>query len=286
VRSVLITGSASGIGKAATEVLLGQGWHVLGVDLNADAAYRLEDELALAGYGEQFACVHGDVANEDDITMAVQTAIDRYGSLDAVVNNAATQGAFGPVTDLHVEDWDRTFDLIVRGTFLGIKHAARVMKAAGSGGAIVNVASIAGSSGDAGPQAYSAAKAAVIHMTRVFATELGPDLIRVNSVSPGPTATALNPALSKHGLSAGLRSQQPLPRLAQPRDIATVIAFLLSDDARLVSGQDLAVDGGLLAAGARLGGVLGSDPRQLGSVGFMTGSTGQRTLVRGEIGGQ
>jgi NAD(P)-dependent dehydrogenase (short-subunit alcohol dehydrogenase family) len=159
-KTVLVTGGASGIGRATVERLLADGWSVVAADLNAAGGARLMDEL---GAGGRLAFVQGDVSSEDDVAAAVDTAVTQFGGLQGLVNNAGIGGAFGPVTEIEVADWDATFAVLVRGVFLGIKHAARVMRRQGSG-SIVNVASVAGRFGDVGPQPYSIAKASVIHM--------------------------------------------------------------------------------------------------------------------------
>jgi NAD(P)-dependent dehydrogenase (short-subunit alcohol dehydrogenase family) len=279
-KTVLVTGGASGIGRATVERLLAGGWSVVASDLNAAGGARLMDELGASG---QLAFVHGDVSSEADVAAAVSMAVGHFGGLHGLVNNAGIGGAFGPVTDIEVADWDATFAVLVRGVFLGIKHAARVMRQQG-GGSIVNVASVAGSFGDVGPQAYSIAKASVIHMARVFGTELGPDGIRVNTVSPGAVATPLNPAASAGRIGTLLESTQPLQETGQPNHLAEVIAFLLSDAARFVTGQNIAVDGGLSAAGPRLGAYLGTDPRAQKLVGLNHGNTGRKNEVHHAIG--
>jgi NAD(P)-dependent dehydrogenase (short-subunit alcohol dehydrogenase family) len=274
--TALVTGGASGIGRATVTRLLADGWSVVATDLNAETGARLVAELDA---GDRLVFVRGDVSRESDVANAVATAVQRFGTLDGLVNNAAVGGAFGPVTELEVDDWDATFAVLVRGVYLGIKHAARVMKTQG-GGSIVNVASLAGMFGDQGPQAYSVAKASVLHMARVFGTELGPFRIRVNAVCPGAIATPLNPVASAGIEGTVLEAMQPLPLAGQPRHLASTIAFLLSDDAEFITGQAIAVDGGLAGAGPRLGEYLGTDPRGARLVGMNFGSTGQKAQVR------
>lgn len=287
-RTALITGGASGFGRATLDRMLAEGWNVVVADFNAAAVAKL-NHLA----DTRVVAVRADVCLEEDVRQAVATAVERFGSLDCVVNNAGVGGAFGPITDLEVEDWDYTFAVLARGVMLGTKHGARAMKAAGRGGVIVNTASIAGVGGGAAQVAYSAAKAAVLQLTRFAAVELAPDRIRVNSVSPGVVRTSLleSSADSPEDLEATLASVaavQPWPEPGRPQDIASVIVFLASDDAAWVTGENIVVDGGLLAAGPRLFGVgpenteaRNAELRSLrGLVGVNRGSTGLDTTVR------
>ena len=283
VATVIITGGASGIGRAAVRRFLAEGWTVVAADLNPDTGSALLAELSDEVAGGRFAYVRTDVSDESDIEQAVAAAVSLTGRLDCMVNNAGIGGAFGPVTETSVEDWDFTFAVLSRGVFLGVKHAARQMQAQGTGGSIVNLASLAGLTGDAGLQAYSAAKASVIHMSRVFATELGPDRIRVNAVCPGAIVTPLNPSASRGFDGTELARMQPLPYAGEPRHLADAIYFLGSRDSEFVTGQYLAVDGGLEAAGPRLGAYLGTDPRTATLFGVNRGNTGVRATVRGEV---
>ncbi len=132
-----------------------------------------------------------DVSIEPDVEALVALAVESFGRLDVMFNNAGIGGAFGPITELEVDDWDATFAVNTRSVFLGIKYAARVMIAQGDGGSIINTASVAGLSGGGGPQAYSAAKAAVINLTQSAAVELAPHRIRVNAICPGAVYTDL-----------------------------------------------------------------------------------------------
>ena len=270
--AALVTGGASGIGRATVALLRERGWQVVLADLNAGAGAAAADEL-----GARFA--RADVSDEDDVAAAVATCVDAFGRLDAVVNNAGVGGAFGPITDIEVPDWDWTFAVLVRSVFLGIKHGARAMREAGRGGAIVNTASVAGHSGGGGPQAYSAAKAAVLNLSRVAAEELAGERIRVNSVSPGLVVTPL--AVDDEArAAAALDGTQPWPDLGRPEDIAEVIAFLVSDAARFVTGEDVTVDGGLRAAGPRMHAAYGGRPGDRGLTGVNRGSTGVPPTVR------
>jgi NAD(P)-dependent dehydrogenase (short-subunit alcohol dehydrogenase family) len=278
MRVAVVTGGSSGIGRATVERLLRGGWSVVIADLNAERGIALLQELDRG----RLSFVAADVSREQDIADAVEHARDTFGRLDCMVNNAGVGGAFGPLTELHVEDWDYTFAILVRAVFLGTKHAARVLREQGEGGSIVNTGSIAGSLGGVGPQAYSAAKAAVIHFTRLAAAELAPFRIRVNSVSPGVIRTPLVER-STPDVEAGMEGIQPWPEVGEPDDVAKVIEFLAADSAAFVTGEDVVVDGGLLAAGARLGDAVGNNPALRGLVGVSRGTTGERSTVRARL---
>ena len=183
------------------------------------------------------------------------TAVDRvsvaFGHIDCVVNNAGLGGAFGPVTELEAEDWDYTFGVLTRGVFLGIKHGARAMEAQGDGGSIVNMASLAGLSGGSGPQAYSAAKAAVINLSQTTAVELAASMIRVNTICPGLIRTPSWPLGRRPDQVEAVPGQiQPWPEPGRAEDVAGAIAFLVGPDSGFITGHTLVVDGGQTAAGA------------------------------------
>jgi NAD(P)-dependent dehydrogenase (short-subunit alcohol dehydrogenase family) len=277
--TVLVTGAASGIGRATVEHLLDQGSQVVAADLNAESGADLVGALGRGSAKDRLEFVRVDVSREEDVEAAVNRTVERAGRIDCVVNNAGVGGAFGPITDIEVEDWDYTFEVLVRGTFLGIKHGARAMKAQTGGGSIVNTASIAGFTAGAGPQAYSAAKAAVINLGRAAAVELAPSLIRVNTVCPGIVPTPLL-GTPLEELDEVLTEVQPWPERGRPENLAAVIAFLASDAARLVTGEAVTVDGGISAAGPRLHDSLGGNPGLRGLVGVNRGTTGQRSIVR------
>ena len=187
----MVTGGASGIGRATVLRFLEEGARVVLADMNEDTAKGVLELAERAGYAADVRFRRTDVTDETQVAAAIDLAVQAFGRLDCVFNNAGVAGAFGPITHQSVEDWDYTFAVLVRGVFLGIKHAARVMKAQGEGGSIINTASIAGLSGGDGPQAYSAAKAAVINLSRAVAVELAPAKIRVNAICPGGILTPL-----------------------------------------------------------------------------------------------
>src|SRR5215212_8168327 len=168
---------------------------------------------------------------EDDVARAVRAAADHFGQLDVVFNNAGIGGAFGAVTDLHLEDWRYTFDVLVAGVFLGIKHGARQMIAQGWGGAIINTASVAGVGGGGGPLCYSAAKAAVLGLTRAAAVELAPHRIRVNAINPGTILTPLMHGGRPEQAADVMSRRVPWGAVGQPDDIAGAALFLAGEEA-------------------------------------------------------
>jgi NAD(P)-dependent dehydrogenase (short-subunit alcohol dehydrogenase family) len=245
----LITGGASGIGLGAVELFVAEGAQVVAADVQDEKGAILEQR-----FPGKVAYVHCDVTREGDIEAAVARAKSEFGGLDILFNNAGHGGAVGGVEETNAEAWDSTFALLVRAVILGMKHAVPLMKARG-GGSIVNTASIAGLQAGWGPIAYSTAKCAVIHLTKVTAAELSPQNIRVNAICPGLIATSI------FGASMGLPREvadqmaarieevapqfQPVPKAGVPRDIAEAALYLASDASAFVSGTHLVVDGGI-----------------------------------------
>jgi NAD(P)-dependent dehydrogenase (short-subunit alcohol dehydrogenase family) len=246
-RVAVVTGGASGIGRASAMRFVEEGARVVIADCNEISA---REALALAGDAarDRLRFVRCDVAEEGDVAAAVDTAVREFGRLDCMFNNAGLPGAVGPVTDITVDAWDRTFAVLVRGVFLGIKHGARAMRATG-GGTIINTGSIAAYSAGAGPAAYSACKSAVVALTRSAAVELAPARIRVNALCPGLVLTPLLERGKPTPLASALSHAQPWPEAGLPEHIASVALFLASDDSRFVTGEALLVDGGITARG-------------------------------------
>jgi NAD(P)-dependent dehydrogenase (short-subunit alcohol dehydrogenase family) len=204
-----------------------------------------------------------------------------FGRLDVVFNNAGVGGALGPIWDVEVAEWDYTFDVLAKGVFLGIKHAARAMKRGGRGGSIINTASIAGLSGGGGPMIYSAAKAAVINLTKGAALQLAADHIRVNAICPGGVLTPLTDRGDPAAAAKRMEQMQPWPEHGKPEHIAGAALFLASDDSEFVTGEALVVDGGLTAAGPDIWRRLGSGREaELSQVGVNRGSTGAESTRR------
>lgn len=278
----VVTGGGNGIGRATVLRFLDEGARgVVVADLNAETG---AETLALArgaGHGDRARFVRANVAEERDVEAAIDAARAAFGRLDCVFNNAGVAGAIGPITHVTVEDWDFTMHVLVRGVFLGMKHGARVLKAQGQGGTILSTASVAGLSGGDGPQAYSAAKAAVINLTRAVAIELAPDLIRVNCICPGGINTPLLHRGSPEAMGQLLDRAQPWPAHGRPEDIAAAALYLASDDARFVTGEALVVDGGMTAVGGNTlrGSIGGAAVAQV--VGVDRGSTGEPSDLKG-----
>lgn len=247
----VITGGASGIGEGTVRLFAERGARVVIADIQDERGQQLAEDL-----GPSTTYQHTDVSQESAVQAAVQLAVQKWGRLDCMFNNAGFGGVSGPIELTDMDAYDQTMAVLLRGVFLGIKHAAAVMKVQGSG-SIVSTASVAGLQAGFGPHAYSAAKAAVIHLSRSVAMELGEFGVRANSVCPGFIATnifttpfgltgaAADAAIGS--ISAAFEDWAPLKRSGQPRDIAQAVAWLASDESSYVTGQHIAIDGGLTA---------------------------------------
>ena len=282
----VITGGASGMGRATALRFLEEGASVVIADLNQKSGAEAVELAASAGHEKRVRFVRTDVAEEADVERMVALADAEFGRLDCVFNNAGIGGAFGPVTELDVEDWDATFAVLVRAVFLGIKHAARSMRERGIEGSIINTASVAGLSGGDGPLVYSAAKAAVINLTRAAAVELAAQRIRVNAICPGAILTPLvSRGADPEALRERLAKVQPWPEAGAGEHIAGAALFLASDDARFVTGEHLVVDGGLTAAGSNLARRNAAERARrpfAGMRGMTFGTTGKDPILRGD----
>ena len=243
-RVAIITGGASGIGAATAELFVAEGAKVLIADMQEERGAQ-----TAAALGSSAAFQRVDVTREADVAAAVEAAVDRWGGLDIMFNNAGFGGALGPIETTTVEDFDLTFDVLLKGVFLGIKHAAPAMRERG-GGSIINTASVAGLQAGWSPHLYSVAKAGVIHLTKSVALEYGEHGIRVNCICPGVIATPLaagRPNVSDEGLAKmkdALGRTQVLGRIGDPVDIAHAARWLASDESSYVTGHAQVVDGG------------------------------------------
>lgn len=255
-RVAVVTGAASGIGAATAGRLAADGANVLLGDIQDEVG----NDVA-SGIGERAAYRHCNVTDEDDVAGLIGEAVERWGRLDIVHNNAGFGGVSGPIESTTVDGWVSTMDVLLTSVFLGIKHATPVMRAAGAG-SIINTASVCGLQAGIGNHVYTAAKHGVIGLTRSTALELAEYGIRVNAVCPGYIATSLAAGRSKSDVDdaemqdrlararAWGDNAQPLARMGEPEDIAAAVAWLASDDSEWVTGTAQTVDGGLMAGKA------------------------------------
>ena len=231
----LITGAGSGMAKASTKVFVREGAKVVAADFSG-----AEKDTA-AEVGDGVVPVHCDVTEEDDVAAAVDLAVDEFGRLDAVLNVAGI-GIGSPISTFDLADYDKVFDVNVRGVLHGIKHGSRAMLAAGNGGSIVNWSSIGGIGGTAHTAVYNASKHGVVGATKCAAIELGPAGIRVNCICPGFILTEIMGAAGLAG-QPDIVTKAALGRAGEPSEVAEVAAFLVSDRASYVSGAIIPVDG-------------------------------------------
>jgi NAD(P)-dependent dehydrogenase (short-subunit alcohol dehydrogenase family) len=277
----VITGGASGMGLASVMRFLAEGAQVVIADYNSQTGGAAVERAQSAGFSDSVSFIRTDVTREDDVIAMLDHAVNRFGQLDVVFNNAGVGGAIGPLTETTVEDWDYTFDVLAKGVFLGIKHAAKILRRQNTGGSIINTASIAGLSGDGGPLVYSAAKAAVINLSMSAAVELAPDLIRVNTICPGFIATPLAESGDPEGTRIQFAKAQPWPDYGQGDHIAGAALYFASDDSLFVTGEKLVVDGGLTAAGPKLSSLYPRTSARNAKVSGVTkGSTGAPHQIR------
>jgi NAD(P)-dependent dehydrogenase (short-subunit alcohol dehydrogenase family) len=250
----VITGAGSGMGRATARRFAQEGAAIVIADLNEEMGAETVKECVEAGGRAVFQ--NTDVTDEAQVKAAVARAVKEFGKLNVMFNNAGLGGAVGPLEEIKVENWDKTFEVLVRGVFLGMKHSIPEMRKAG-GGSIISTASIAGIRGAPGLHAYCAAKAAVVNLTRSVAIEVGREKIRVNCICPGGILTPLIYNRWPGGYEAAsqaLSMMQPYPRGGLPEDIANAALYLASDESEFVSGHAMIVDGGLTAGGVGPGG--------------------------------
>jgi len=239
---VLITGALTGIGRAAAIAFARMGNRVVVSGRRKDAGEALATELRALGAETEF--VLADVRNEDDVRRLVDRTVERFGRLDAAVNNAGTEGEPGPVVEQTAESYAATFETNVLGTLLSLKHELRVMTAQGSG-SIVNISSTYGHEGAKGASVYVGSKHAVEGITKSVALEVAKSGIRVNAVAPGPTDTGmLTRFTGTPENKAALVTTVPMGRLGLSEELANAIVFIASDEASFITGHVLNVDGG------------------------------------------
>ncbi len=238
----IVTGGASGIGRATAQLLAEQGAKVVISDISDADGETLADTL---GTRDDVVYQHCDVSNADEVNALVDRAIDAFGRLDILCNNAGVVSIGQEAPDFSAEDWEKVIAINLNSVFYAAKAAIPKMKE-GGGGAIVNTGSTSGLFADAGGNAYNATKAAVINFTRTLAIDHGKDNIRANAVCPGPTLTPMTEdVLSTDEMKKIWFPLLPLRRYGTAQDLAKAIAFLASDEASFITGHALVVDGGI-----------------------------------------
>lgn len=247
----IITGGTSGIGARTAELFIEEGARVVISGRRRDVG---EDLAARLGQAATF--VRADMANEADIKALINATVARFGQLDVLFSNAGYGIPHRSIVDLDIEEYDKLMAVLVRGVALGMKYAAPIMLRQRSG-SIINTGSVAAWRAGNGSQTYSAAKAAVVHFSRVVAAELGEHGVRVNSISPGAIVTGIfgkgigiddaTADRQTHLLMERFAKAQPIPRAGLPNDIACGALYLASDASSFVNGHDLLIDGGLIA---------------------------------------
>jgi NAD(P)-dependent dehydrogenase (short-subunit alcohol dehydrogenase family) len=240
---VLITGGITGIGRATAVAFAKKGAKVVVAGRRDEAGQALVKELRTLGSDAEF--VKTDVRKEDDIRNAVDKTVARFGRLDVAINNAATEGQVGPITDQTAESYAATFDTNVLGVLLSMKHEVRVMQKQGSGN-IINISSTYGHVGAAFASVYVGSKHAVEGITKSVALETVKSGIRVNAVAPGPVDTDMLTRFTHTPENkAALVTQVPMARLGRTEEQANAIVFIASNEASFITGHVLSVDGGM-----------------------------------------
>lgn len=246
----IVTGGASGIGEGTVRRFVEEGARVVIADVQDDAGESLASDL-----GADAIFCHTDVSSESDVQAMVQTAVDAFGGLDVLFNNAGFGGVTGDTDTIELgPEYDATIGVMFTGVVLGVKYAAKIMKAQNSG-SIISTASVAGVQGGLGPHVYSGIKAGVIGFTRSIALELAAFNVRANAICPGGIATnifkpMIDPESKLNEATADvmrplLANLHPIKRSGEPLDIANMALFLGSDESSFVTGQHLVVDAGL-----------------------------------------
>jgi NAD(P)-dependent dehydrogenase (short-subunit alcohol dehydrogenase family) len=245
----VISGGASGIGKATVKLFVEEDAKVVFLDIQEDMGKILAEEL-----GSNAIFFYGDVRNESDIKGVINLAVEKFGRLNCIFNNAGFPGANGYIEEIPTEAFDETIDVLFRSVFLGMKYSAPIMKKQGSG-SIISTASATCICTGMGPHIYSAIKAAIIHLTHTVATELGTSNIRVNCICPGAITTPifgrglnLDQKASERLaqlLKMEFKNIQPIPRSGIPEDAANAVLWLASDDSSFVTSHALVFDGGI-----------------------------------------
>lgn len=246
-KAVLITGGSGGIGRAAAIAMAKEGASILVTDVYADGG--AETVRLIEADGGTASYITGDVRNPDEVKTMMDAIVDRYGKLDIAVNNAGIGGDLSPIQHQTEDSYEQVMDINVKGVWLCMKHEIPLMRQNENGGAIVNIASVAGLIGFPGGALYSASKHAVIGLTKSAALELASKKIRVNAVCPSYIDTNMVAAMidEQPRLADNVNVASPMRRLGTAEEIASAILWLASDNASFVNGIALAADGGLTA---------------------------------------
>lgn len=242
-KTVIITGAASGIGKATAELFAYKGANVIISDIQEEEGKSTTESISASGAKASF--FKSDVSNPKDMQDLTSFAVKTYGKLDVAVNNAGIGGELNPIVDLSIEGWQKVISINLSSIFYGMKYQIEAMLKNG-GGSIVNISSILGAVGFAGSAGYSAAKHGVIGLTQTAALEYAEHNIRINAVGPGFIETPLLDALDSE-MKQQLISLHPIGRLGKSEEIAEMILWLSSDKASFVNGSYHPIDGGYLA---------------------------------------
>ena len=233
----IVTGAASGIGAAIVRRLAADGASVCVSDLELEPAKKIAVEI-----GRNALALAADVTSEDAVQKLVDATVAKFGRLDVMVNNAGIGEKTIPIDQKPAVKWQRVIDTNLTSVFYGIKHAARAMKQSGTGGVIINISSILGSVGLNGAPAYTAAKHGVLGLTKAAALELAPSRIRVVAVQPAFIRTPLI-----EGMEESVLPLHPIGRLGESPEVASLVAFLASDEASFLTGAGYLIDGGYTA---------------------------------------
>ena len=254
-RAAIVTGAASGIGAGTALRLAQDGASVVVADLDASGAQRIVDEITERG--QRAIAVEVDVADEEATQRMVAACVETFGRLDILHNNAAFTNASGHAADrdllsVDLATWDKTMAVNVRGPMMGCKYAIPEMLKNG-GGSIINTSSGSAKTGDYERTAYSASKAAMLSLTRSIATQYGKQGIRCNSILPGLILTPTSRHAFSDRLLEVLEEGHLTPYLGEPADVAALVSFLASDDAKFITGQEINCDGGVLVRSGATG---------------------------------